>query len=104
VAEQAWRQLAEDFARELAELKKERGLSWAELGARSGVSIVYLRDLCSGRGGGRGVPSETVVRKIAAALDVEPDHFRLTRARAVLSSPKVIDTVYSRLRKSKAAA
>jgi transcriptional regulator with XRE-family HTH domain len=102
VSEQAWRKLAADFAAELTELKHAQGLSWDELTARSGVSRTYLRDLSSGRG--RGLPSEKVVQQIAAALEVSPDHFRLTRARAVLASPQVIDTVYSRLRKPRAAA
>ncbi len=102
MSEAAWRKLAVDFARELSELRKDQGLSWDEFAARSGVSRTYLRDLCSGRG--RGLPSEPVVRRIAAALDVEPDHFRLTRARAVLASPKTIDVVYGKLRNPKAAA
>jgi transcriptional regulator with XRE-family HTH domain len=102
LSEPAWRKLAVDFAAELSELRQARGLSFDELTRRSGVSRTYLRDLCSGRG--RGLPSEAIVGRIAAALDVEPDHFRLTRARAVLASPQVIDTVYGKLRKPKAAA
>jgi transcriptional regulator with XRE-family HTH domain len=102
VSEAAWRKLAADFAAEVTELRQERGLSWDEFARRSGVSRTYLRDLSSGRG--RGLPSEGKVAAIADALDVEPDHFRLTRARAVLSSPKVIDTVYAKLRKPRAAA
>lgn len=96
MSEQVWRQLAADFAGELSELRETRGLSWDEFAARSGVSRTYLRDLAAGRG--RGLPSERIVLKIAGALDVDVDHFRLTRARAVLASPKVIDTVYGKLR------
>lgn len=102
MSELALRKLAQDFAVELTELKRERGLGWNELAARSGVSRTYLRDLCSGRG--RGLPTEPMVQRIAAALEVQPDHFRITRARAVLASPQVIDTVYGKLRNPKAAA
>lgn len=100
--EQAWRKLATDFAAELTELKHAQGLTFDELTARSGVSRTYLRDLSSGHR--CSLPSEAVVARIAGALEVPPDHFRLTRARAVLASPQVIDTVYSRLRKPRAAA
>jgi transcriptional regulator with XRE-family HTH domain len=100
VSETAWRKLAADFARELTELRKDRGLSWDELAARSEVSRTYLRDLARGRGSG--LPSDPVVRRIAGAFDVAPDHFRITRARAVLASPQVIDAVYTKLRKAAA--
>lgn len=102
MSEPAWRKLAADFASELSELRQARGLSWDELAARSGVSRTYLRDLEAGRGAS--LPSPRIVGLIAGALEVAPDHFRVTRARAVLASPKVIDTVYGKLRRPKAAA
>lgn len=85
-----------DFGRELDELRHERGLSFEELARRSGVSATYLKDLAHERRG-HGWPSPAIVASIARALDVKPDHFRITRARAILARPKVIDTVYERL-------
>jgi transcriptional regulator with XRE-family HTH domain len=101
LTEDAWRRLAADFADELAELRATEGLSWDDLAARSGVSRTYLRDLSVCRG--RGLPSERIVAKVAAALGVPADHFRLTRARALIGSPKVIDTVYAKICKRTAA-
>jgi transcriptional regulator with XRE-family HTH domain len=97
--------LREDFAGELDELRRQRGVSWEALAQAAGVSRTYLRDLAAARHG-QGIPSEAVVERIARALDVEPDHFRLTRARAVIAEPKVIDAVYAKLRarRGKAAA
>lgn len=85
-----------DFGAELDELRQQRGFSWDELARRSNVSATYLKDLAHARRG-HGWPSELVVERIAAALDVRPDHFRITRARCILARPKVIDTVYDRL-------
>lgn len=101
MTEDAWRRLAADFAVELSALKAERAIPWEVLAAESGVSRTYLRDLAVARG--RGLPSEHVVTLIAAAFEVEPDYFRLTRARALIRSPKVIDTVYAKLEKTRAA-
>ena len=100
MTEDTWRQLCADFAAELSMLQIERGVSWVELAARSGLSRTYLRDLGCARG--RGIPSEKTVDRIAHALEVGPDHFRITRARALLSSPKVIDTLYAKLPKRSA--
>lgn len=91
------RALSVEFAAELNELRAERAVSWDELARRSGVSRTYLRDLAGARSG-QGIPSETVVEKIAAALEVPADHFRITRARFVLASPRAIDAVYKRLK------
>lgn len=102
MTDDAWRKLAADFAAELSALRLERRVSWDDLAARSGVSRTYLRDLSAARG--RGLPSPIVVERIAVALEVRPDYFRLTRARAVIASPKVIDTVYAKLPAGKAAA
>jgi transcriptional regulator with XRE-family HTH domain len=101
VTEEAWRRLADDFAEELSALKAERGVSWEALVAASGVSKTYLLDLASSRG--RGLPSSVMVERIAGALDVRPDHFRITRARAIIASAKVIDAVYVKLPKKAAA-
>lgn len=92
------RNLAVDFAAELSALREQHGVTWDELARRSGVSRTYLRYLATGRDG-HGLPSERVVELVAAAFEVEPDHFRITRARALLASPRVIDTVYAKLTK-----
>jgi transcriptional regulator with XRE-family HTH domain len=93
--------LATSFALELEALRVDRGLTMKELSRRSGVSRTYLRDLVSVRSG-QGLPSTATVEKLAAALDVEPDHFRLIRARVVLESPRAIDAVYVRLKEARA--
>lgn len=90
------RTLAADFARELNELRDERHATWEQIARRAGISRSYLRDIAGGRTG-QGVPSERVVVAIAQAFEVAPDHFRITRARAVLASPQAIDAVYARL-------
>lgn len=92
----ASRELVGDFARELNALREVRALTWEELARRAGVSRTYLRDL-AGERSGQGFPSEACVARIAGALEVDPDHFRLTRARVVLRSAKTIDAVYAKL-------
>jgi transcriptional regulator with XRE-family HTH domain len=100
VTDPAWRRLADDFALELTALKAERAVTWDALAARAGVSKTYLIDLGNGRAVGH--PSQAIIEKVAAALEVPADHFRLTRARAIIGSPKVIDTVYAKLSKTAA--
>jgi transcriptional regulator with XRE-family HTH domain len=90
------RALVEDFAAELDARRRELGLTWDELARRSSVSRTYLRDLAAAREG-QGAPSATVVSRIAVALDVRPDYFRLHRARVVLTSREAIDRVYAKL-------
>ncbi len=86
------------FGDELDELRVQAGLSWEELARRSQVSATYLKDLAHGRRGQRW-PSERVVGQVAAALDVPPERFRLTRARVVLESPAAIDRAFVWLRR-----
>lgn len=92
-----WFELGRDFGAELLALLEQRQLSLNALSAAAGVNRTYLHDLIHGRRGQRG-PSPAMVERIAAALEVEPDHFRITRARAVLNNPKAVDVVYKRLR------
>lgn len=92
--------LARDFSVELRALLDARAVSLHELSRRSGVSRTYLRDLVAVRYG-QGLPSTSTVEKIASALEVEPDHFRVIRARIVLASPRTIDAVYERLKQAR---
>lgn len=90
--------LVHDFARELDEARRAQRLSFEKLAELSGVSKTYLRDLAAARRS-QGLPSPEKVERIAAALGVRADHFRVTRARAVLAHPKAVDLVYAKLKR-----
>jgi transcriptional regulator with XRE-family HTH domain len=90
--------LARDFGHELEQLLVDLEVSVRALSERTGINRTYLSDLIHGRRGQRG-PSPTIVERIAAALEVKPDHFRITRARVVLEHPKAVDAVYTRIAK-----
>jgi transcriptional regulator with XRE-family HTH domain len=90
-----------DFGHELDALRRKRGLSWARLAAEANVAQSYLVEISHGR---RGWPSQPIVDAVAAALDVDPDYFTLTRARAVLESPKAIEAGYKVARREAEAA
>ncbi len=90
-----------DFGTELDELRRRRGLSWDDLAHRANVSSTYLKDISYGR---HAWPSEPIVFAVAAALDVEPDYFRITRARRVLESPTAVDAGYASLNGTRTAA
>jgi transcriptional regulator with XRE-family HTH domain len=76
----------------------ETGVTYRELGAKTGLSAGYLNHLVHGN---RPVPSNDVVRTLADALDVEPEHFREFRLRAITerleAMPEMIDRLYRRL-------
>ncbi|HZT93705.1 MAG TPA: helix-turn-helix transcriptional regulator, partial [Gaiellaceae bacterium] len=63
----------EAFGPTVQRLMDEQGLTYRQLAARSGLSAGYLNHLVHGN---RPVPSNEVVRALARALDVEPEHFR----------------------------
>jgi len=88
----------EPFGATVEALMTETGVTYRELGAKTGLSAGYLNHLVHGN---RPVPSNDVVRTLADALDVEPEHFREFRLRAITerleAMPEMIDRLYRRL-------
>ena len=88
----------EPFGVTVETLMNEVGVTYRELGAKTGLSAGYLNHLVHGN---RPVPSNDVVRTLADALDVEPEHFREFRLRAITerleAMPELIDRLYRRL-------
>jgi transcriptional regulator with XRE-family HTH domain len=88
----------EPFGATVESLMNEVGVTYRELAAKTGLSAGYLNHLVHGN---RPVPSNDVVRTLADALDVEPEHFREFRLRAITerleAMPEMIDRLYKRL-------
>jgi transcriptional regulator with XRE-family HTH domain len=86
------------FGATVESLMNELGVTYRELAAKTGLSAGYLNHLVHGN---RPVPSNDVVRTLAEALDVEPEHFREFRLRAITerleAMPDLIDRLYRRL-------
>ncbi|HEY2543646.1 MAG TPA: helix-turn-helix transcriptional regulator [Gaiellaceae bacterium] len=88
----------EPFGTTVEALMNEVGVTYRELAAKTGLSAGYLNHLVHGN---RPVPSNDVVRTLADALDVDPEHFREFRLRAITerleAMPEMIDRLYRRL-------
>ena len=88
----------EPFGTTIESLMSESGVTYRELAARTELSAGYLNHLVHGN---RPVPSNDVVRVLAEALGVEPDHFREYRLRSITerleAMPQLIDRLYKRL-------
>ncbi|MBV8478962.1 MAG: helix-turn-helix domain-containing protein [Actinobacteria bacterium] len=88
----------EPFGATVESLMNEVGVTYRELAARTGLSAGYLNHLVHGN---RPVPSNDVVKTLADALDVDPEHFREYRLRAITdrleAMPELIDRLYKRL-------
>ncbi|HZQ88695.1 MAG TPA: helix-turn-helix transcriptional regulator [Gaiellaceae bacterium] len=86
------------FGETVEALMNEIGVTYRELAAKTGLSAGYLNHLVHGN---RPVPSNDVVRTLADALEVEPEHFREYRLRAITerleAMPEMIDRLYRRL-------
>jgi transcriptional regulator with XRE-family HTH domain len=86
------------FGETMESLMTDEGVTYRELAARSGLSAGYLNHLVHGN---RPVPSNDVVRTLADALGVEPEHFREYRLRVITERleemPDLIDRLYRRL-------
>jgi transcriptional regulator with XRE-family HTH domain len=78
----------------------ETGVTYRALADQTDLSAGYLNHLVHGN---RPVPSDDVVKRIADALGVEPEHFREYRIRVITEKletmPELIDRLYRRLRK-----
>jgi transcriptional regulator with XRE-family HTH domain len=76
----------------------ETGTTYRGLAERTGLSAGYLNHLVHGN---RPVPSNDVMRTLATALGVEPEHFREYRIRVITEKlermPELIDRLFKRL-------
>lgn len=76
----------------------ERQVTYRGLAEQTGLSAGYLNHLVHGN---RPVPSDDVVRKLAKALGVAPEHFLEYRVRVITDRleqmPDLVDRLYKRL-------
>ena len=90
----------EPFGATVERLMGETGVTYRALADQTELSAGYLNHLVHGN---RPVPSDDVVKRIADALGVEPEHFREYRIRVITEKletmPDLIDRLYRRLRK-----
>ena len=88
----------EPFGPTVERLMAESGVTYRGLAEKTGLSAGYLNHLVHGN---RPVPSNDVVESLAAALGVEPEHFREYRLRVITerleAMPELIDRLYRRL-------
>ena len=88
----------EPFGPTVERLMGENGVTYRALAERTNLSAGYLNHLVHGN---RPVPSNDVVRTLADALGVEPEHFREYRLRVITerleAMPELIDRLYRRL-------
>jgi transcriptional regulator with XRE-family HTH domain len=88
----------EPFGATVERLMTETGVTYRALADKTGLSAGYLNHLVHGN---RPVPSNDVVKTLAGALGVEPEHFREYRLRMITerleSMPDLIDRLYKRL-------
>jgi len=79
-------------------LMTETGITYRALAEKTNLSAGYLNHIVHGN---RPVPSNDIVRSLASALDVEPEHFREYRIRVITERleemPALIDRLYKRL-------
>jgi transcriptional regulator with XRE-family HTH domain len=90
----------ESFGPTVERLMEETGTTYRALADQTDLSAGYLNHLVHGN---RPVPSDDVVKRIADALGVEPEHFREYRIRIITerleAMPELIDRLYRRLEK-----
>ena len=86
------------FGPTIERLMTETGVTYRGLADKTRLSAGYLNHLVHGN---RPVPSNDIVRSLASALDVEPEHFREYRLRVITERleemPALIDRLYKRL-------
>jgi transcriptional regulator with XRE-family HTH domain len=90
----------EPFGPTIENLMDETGVTYRALADKTKLSAGYLNHLVHGN---RPVPSDEVMRTLAKALGVEPEHFREYRLRVITerleAMPDLIDRLYKRLKK-----
>ncbi len=88
----------EPFGPTVERLMAETGLTYRGLAEKTNLSAGYLNHLVHGN---RPIPSNDVFEALAAALGVEPEHFREYRLRVITERlermPELIDRLYRRL-------
>ena len=88
----------EPFGPSIERLMADSGLTYRGLAGKTQLSAGYLNHLVHGN---RPVPSTEIVERLAAALDVDPEHFREYRLRVITDrleeKPDLIDRLYKRL-------
>ncbi len=88
----------EPFGPTVEKLMDETGVTYRALADKTKLSAGYLNHLVHGN---RPVPSDDVMRTLAKALGVEPEHFREYRLRVITerleAMPDLIDRLYKRL-------
>jgi transcriptional regulator with XRE-family HTH domain len=89
---------ADPFGATIERLMDETGTTYRGLADMTSLSAGYLNHLVHGN---RPVPSNDVMRALAKALGVEPEHFREYRLRVITdrleAMPELIDRLYKRL-------
>jgi transcriptional regulator with XRE-family HTH domain len=89
---------SEPFGPTIERLMNETGVTYRALAAKTGLSAGYLNHLVHGN---RPVPSNEVVQTLAKSLDVDAEHFREYRLRAITdrleAMPELVDRLYRRL-------
>src|ERR1700688_4883850 len=89
---------SEPFGTAIERLMNESAPTYRGLAAQTGLSAGYLNHLVHRN---RPVPSNDVIAKLVDALEVEVEHFREFRLRAITeqleSMPDQIDRLYKRL-------
>jgi transcriptional regulator with XRE-family HTH domain len=89
---------SEPFGAAIERLMNETGVTYRGLAGKSGLSAGYLNHLVHGN---RPVPSNDVVKRLATALKVDPEHFREYRLRVITdrleAMPELVDRLYRRL-------
>ncbi len=89
---------SEPFGPTIERLMNESGVTYRALAAKTGLSAGYLNHLVHGN---RPVPSNEVVQTLASSLDVDAEHFREYRLRAITdrleAMPELVDRLYRRL-------
>ena len=90
----------EPFGPTVERLMGETGVTYRALAEKTNLSAGYLNHLVHGN---RPVPSDDVMKTLAKALNVEPEHFREYRLRVITerleAMPEQIDRLYKRLKK-----
>ena len=88
----------EPFGPTVERLMTETGVTYRGLADKTNLSAGYLNHLVHGN---RPVPANDVIRTLASALGVEPEHFREYRLRVITEKleamPDLIDRLYRRL-------
>ena len=88
----------EPFGGTIQALMADTGTTYRALAERTGLSAGYLNHIVHGN---RPVPSNEVIVTLAAALGVEPEHFREYRIRRITEKleemPDLVDRLFKRL-------